>query len=99
MGYYTRVLSKQAEFPPLDELALPLAADHPGCKLTVEEGSEDEWASLLLAGEDDVEIAVIERNPVTEGSLGEDEIAQFMDDLKDCKPDSAARRSRSTRAR
>lgn len=90
MAYYTRVLSKQAEFPSLDELALPLEAEHPGCKLTVEEGSEDGWTSLLLAGDDDVEIALIERDPVTEGSVGEDEIAQLMEDLEDCKPESAA---------
>lgn len=91
MAYYTRVLSKQTEFPSLDELASSLAAEHPGCKLTVEEGSEDDWESLLLSGEDDVEIAVIERNPVTEGSAGEDDIADFMEDLEDGKPESAAR--------
>ncbi|HTU89349.1 MAG TPA: hypothetical protein VMF69_04555 [Gemmataceae bacterium] len=91
MAYYTRVLSKQAEFPPLDELALSLAAEHPGCKLTVEEGSEDDWESLLLADDDEVEIALIERIPVTQGSLGEDDIAELMDDLEDCKPESAAR--------
>lgn len=90
MAYYTRVLSKQEEFPPLDELALPLA-EHPGFKLTVEEGSDDDWESLLLAGEDEVEIALIERLPVTEGSVAEDEIAQFIEDLEDCKPESAAR--------
>lgn len=91
MAYYTRVLSKQTEFPSLDELASSLAAEHPGCKLTVEEGSEEDWESLLLSGEDDVEIAVIERNPVTEGSAGEDDIADFMEDLEDGKPESAAR--------
>lgn len=91
MAYYTRVLSKQTEFPSLDELAPSLAAEHPGCKLTVEEGSEDDWESLLLAGDDDVEIALIERNPVTEGSAGEDQIADFIEDLEDCKPESAAR--------
>lgn len=91
MAYYTRVLSKQTEFPALDELASSLAVEHPGCTLTVEEGSEEDWESLLLAGDDDVEIAVIERNPVTEGSVGEDEIADLMQDVEDCKPESAAR--------
>jgi hypothetical protein len=90
VGYYTRVLSKEAEFPPLDELALVLA-DHPGFKLTVEEGSEEEWEILLLAGDDGAEIALLERNTVDEGSLGQDEIGQFMEELQEAKPESAAR--------
>jgi hypothetical protein len=88
MPYYTRVLSKQEEFPSCDELAELVRSEHPGCKLAIEAGSEEEWESLLLSGEDDVEIAVVERNPVSEGSLGEDEIAEFIEDLEDCKPES-----------
>lgn len=91
MAYYTRVLSKQADFPPLDELAMVLSGDYPGYKLTVEEGSEEEWQILLLSGEDEVEIALLERNEVEEGSLGQDEIGQFMDDLQEARPESAAR--------
>jgi hypothetical protein len=91
VGHYTRVLSKQAEFPALDEMALLLSADHSGCKLTVEEGSEEEWDVLLLSGEDEIEIALIERNIVSEDSLGQDEIGQFMEDLQEARPESAAR--------
>lgn len=88
MGYYTRVLSKQEEFPALDELALLIRADHPDYKLTMEDGTEDEWDSLLLSGNDGVEVALIERNPVAEGSVGQDEIAEFLEDTRDCKPES-----------
>jgi len=88
MGYYTRVLSKQEEFPTLDELAESIRADHPEYKLTIEGGTEEEWESLLLSGNDDVEVAVIERNPVANGSVGQDEIADFLEDLVDCKPES-----------
>jgi hypothetical protein len=88
MGYYTRVLSKQEEFPALDELAQFLRADHPDYKLTMEEGTEEEWDSLLLSGNDGVEVALIERNPVTDGSIGQDEIAEFLEDTRDCKPES-----------
>ena len=85
MSYYTRVLSKDEEFPPFDELAQLIRAQHPEFKLAMEEGSEEEWETLLLSGNDDVEVALIERNAVTEGSMGQDEIAEFMEDLQECK--------------
>jgi hypothetical protein len=88
MPYYTRVLSKQEAFPALEELAQLLRAEHSDFKLSIEEGTEEEWESLLLSGEDDVEVAVIERNPVYDGSLGQDEIADFLEDLRDCQPES-----------
>jgi len=86
VGYYTRVLSKQEEFPSFEELALLIQAEHPEYKLTIEEGSEEEWESLLLSGKDEVEVALLERNPVTDGSLGQDAVAEFLEDTQDCKP-------------
>jgi hypothetical protein len=88
MGYYTRVLSKDEEFPPLDELAQFIRAEHPQFKLTLESGTVEEWESLLLSGMDGVEVAVIERNPVFDGSVGQDEIADFIEEIQDCKPNS-----------
>jgi hypothetical protein len=88
VAYYTRVLSKQDEFSSLEELAQFIAAEHPDYLLTIEEGSEEEWESLLLSGKDGVEVALIERNPVYDGSAGQDEIADFIEDLQDCKPES-----------
>ncbi|MGD0799888.1 MAG: hypothetical protein ABR906_01085 [Terracidiphilus sp.] len=91
MGYFTRVLSKDEEFPSFEELALLIRAEHPDFKLAVEEGSEEEWDSLLLASVDEVEVALIERNLVTIDSLGQDEIAELIDELKDCRPESGVR--------
>ena len=88
MSYYTRVLSKQEEAPTIEELASFLSADHPQYRLTIEEGTEDEWESLLLSDNDEVEVAVIERCPVYDGSLGQDVIADFIEDLRDAKPES-----------
>ncbi len=86
MPYYTRVLSKDEEFPSLEELADMLQAQHPGFKLTIEDGHEEEWETLLLSSDDEVEVALIERNPVFDGSAGQDEIADFLEDLQHCKP-------------
>ena len=88
MGYYTRVLSKDAEFPSFAELAAFVRDTHPNFKLIIEGGEEDDWESLLLCGDDEVEVAVIERNPVFEGSTGQDEIADFLEELEDCKPET-----------
>lgn len=88
MSYYTRVLSKDDEFPAFDELAQLIRDRHPEFKLTLESGEEEEWETLLLSGNDEVEVAVIERNPVEIGSVGQDEIADFQEELQGCKPES-----------
>jgi hypothetical protein len=90
MSYYTRVLSKDEAFPSFEELAQILGEHHSTYSLSVEEGSEEDWESLLLSGSDGSEVAVIERNPVSDGSVGQDEIADFLEDIQDCKPESGA---------
>ena len=88
MAYYTRVLSKDDAFPSIEELTEVLRAAHPDYRLMLESGEEDEWESLLLASVDEVEVAVLERNPVFDGSVGQDEIADFIEELRDCRPES-----------
>lgn len=90
MGYYTRVLSKDEEFPSLEDLAQVLSEHHSGYTLSVEDGSEEDWESLLLSGSDGSEVALLERNPVSDGSVGQDEIADFLEDIEDSKPESGA---------
>ena len=55
----------------------------------VVEGSEDDWTGLLLAHESGPEIAAIERNPVGPGTLGSDEIDEFLEEIAECEPASA----------
>jgi len=90
LPYYTRVLSKDDAFPSIEELTEVLRAAHPAFRLTLESGEEEEWESLLLSGDDEVEVAVIERNLVANGSTGQDEIADFLEDIQDCKPETGA---------
>ena len=89
MAYYTRVLSKDEAFPPVEELVELLQSQHPGYKLTLEEGDEEEWETLLLSSDDEVEVALVVRSTVFDGSAGQDEVADFLEDLQDCKPESA----------
>jgi hypothetical protein len=88
VAYSTRVLSKDEEFPSFEELAQLMQAEHPEYKLAIEEGGEEEWETLLLSSVDEVEVALIERHPVTEDSLGKDEIEEFLEDTRECKPES-----------
>ena len=88
MGYYTRILSKDPEFPSFDEITGFVRAEHPDYKLTIEEGNEDDWESLLLSDNDEVEVALLERNPVFEGSIGNDEIAELIEETGDCRPET-----------
>ena len=64
MGYYTRVLSKRADAPTLDELQSALQKERAKVTLTVEDGDASEWRSLILRHDDGLEIAEIERNAV-----------------------------------
>ena len=88
MSYYTRVLSKHEDFPSLEELTDAVQGDHPNFKLLIEGGTEEDWETILLSGIGEMEVAVLERNPVGEGSLGQDEIAEFVEETRDCKPEN-----------
>ena len=88
MSYFTRVLSKDEQIPSFEELAQLIRAEHPEYRLTIEEGNEEGWDTLLLSSNDEVEVALIERNPVIDGSAGQDEVADFIEDIQDCRPKS-----------
>jgi hypothetical protein len=88
MAYYTRVLSKDSDFPAYEGLLAKIAVEHPEFKLAIESGDEDEWESLLLSSMDNVEVALLERLPVFPGSMGEDEIAEFLEDTREARPES-----------
>jgi hypothetical protein len=88
MAYFTRVFSKNSDFPSPHELADLIRADHPDFKLTLEEGTEEEWETLLLSSTDEIEVALISRNEVYDGSFGQDEISDFLEDLRDAQPEA-----------
>ena len=85
MPYYVRVLTPSGEVVPAGALAAELEA----ANLSVEAGSDAAWDELLLFHRDGREIAQIERNPVAEGSLGAEELEEFIDTLDDLQPASA----------
>ena len=57
--------------------------------LSLEEGDAADWTTLLLAHADGLEVAAIERNPVAEGTLGAEELAEFADEVESGQPETA----------
>src|SRR4051812_42891996 len=90
MAYYVRVLSTCADCVPLSSLRAVLN-DHTLVEAPSNQPNKpDLWGHLVLARQNGDEIAVIERNPVTPGSLGEEEIHELEAEVTDCLPPSAA---------
>src|ERR1700733_14701614 len=89
MGYYTRVLTKQTECPHFDDLVEALEDEFPAMKLSIEDGEAPSWSELALSHADGTMIAAIERNVVEPGSLGAGEVAEFLEELSECRPASA----------
>jgi hypothetical protein len=86
MGYYIRVLGKNADNVPLETIE---QAAKPA-RITMEEKDGDHWNVCVLSHGSGEDIAVIERNPVVEGQLGWDEIQEFLEEVLECKPESGA---------
>jgi hypothetical protein len=82
---HTRPRENLATIPvqELREVALPAVVD-------IADGSGDTWEQLTLKHKSGQEIAVIERKPVVKGELGADELQEFLDEVPQHKPDSAA---------
>lgn len=85
MGYYIRVLGKKLDNIPLEQLRL---VSQPAVLHSDEES--DAWEQITLSHKSGLEIAVIEKNPVAAGQLGADELQEFIDEVSDYKPESAA---------
>lgn len=91
MGYYVRVLSTSDACVSLSALQSTLAVDELRATLSADDGPSDVWEQLILRHDDGREIAAIERNLIEQDSLGSDELAEFAEEVAECKPASAAR--------
>ncbi|WP_093221847.1 MULTISPECIES: hypothetical protein [unclassified Variovorax] len=87
MPYYIRVLSTTERTLPASDVARSLKSS----TLTVEAGTDDQWDELLLVHKTGREIAVIERNPVSDGSMAAEELEEFIDELQDAEPATGAK--------
>lgn len=90
MGYYIRILSPSEKAPSVARMRAALADENLAATLTVETGTEDNWTQVILAHRDGPEIADIERNTASSNELVSEEIDEFLEEIADCKPASAA---------
>lgn len=90
MGYYIRVLALKDDPIPLQEIKDHLSEAELSINIEVEDGNDTQWNQILLKHDEELPIAVIERNPTNE-ELGEEEIQEFLEEIEDYKPNSAVK--------
>jgi hypothetical protein len=89
MGYYMRVFSKGTEPARLSSIRERLAGNGSAAKVLTDD-PEDQWEAAVLAHSDGREFAAVERNLVTPGALGANELAEMIEQVSRCEPACAA---------
>lgn len=88
MAYYIRVLALKDETISLKEIKDLISESERSIKIEVKDGSPDKWKQILLKQDEELPVAVVERNPTNE-ELGKEEIQEFLEEIEDYKPNSA----------
>jgi hypothetical protein len=90
VGYYIGILSPSERVPSVAQMRTALTKENLAGTLTVETGADKDWTQVILAHQDGPEIADIERNAASSNDLVSEEIDEFLEEIADCKPASAA---------
>jgi hypothetical protein len=92
MSYYIRVLGTQNPDIHLDEIIEALDYDDLTVRLAISKSEKPEkWTFLELRNEDEEVLAVIERDVVSEGTIGKEELEEFKESILNFQPLSAAK--------
>lgn len=91
MGYYVRVLGTTNPDLSVQEVKNALASAALKSTVTLVDGTETAWAALEIGDAKGDVFAVIERNMVVDGELGQEELDEFIESLEGAKPESAAK--------
>lgn len=57
--------------------------------ISIDSGDMDNWKSISIRNKKGEDVAIIDQNIVEKNSLGQNEIDEFLEEIQDCKPDSA----------
>jgi hypothetical protein len=90
VGYRIRVLGTRSEQPGLKYLQDSLREAKCRAVLKLETGAEENWEQVILTHPNGPEIALIERNPVMQGELGQEELEEYITEVEYYQPVSAA---------
>jgi hypothetical protein len=83
-------MSPSEQIPSVATMRTAITASSLPGTLRVEAGDEEDWTQLILSHTEGAEIAAIERNTFTSDGLVSAEIDEFLDEVADCQPASAA---------
>jgi hypothetical protein len=92
MPYYIRVLGSQDPNIHIDELIDALKQNGLSAKFEIDTNEQPgNWTMFDIFNNDGDALAQIERNPVIDGELGQDELNEFREIIQDYKPLSAVK--------
>lgn len=91
MAFYTRILSPVEKVPSISSIASALAKENLAGVLRLESGADADWTQVVVSHKRGPDIADIERMTASSGDLVSEQIGEFVDEIADCKPTSAAR--------
>jgi hypothetical protein len=92
MGYYLRIFGTQDVDIHIEELFDSLAVVGLSAKIQHDPSEQPNmWTMLDISNQDGDPLAQIERNPVVDGELGQEELNEFKEMIQECKPDSSVK--------
>jgi hypothetical protein len=92
MPYYIRVLGTQDPDIHIDELIDALKKDGLTAKFELDPSEQPgKWTMFDILNQDGEALVQVERNPVIDGELGQDELNEFREIIQDYKPSSAVK--------
>lgn len=86
MPYYVRVLSTDRQKVTLQQLQSFITEESLPVSVIVEVGTKRSWKSVCIRHNAGVDLADLEYAKVARGSLGGDEIQEFMNEMSSAKP-------------
>lgn len=90
MGYYIRILGTQDPDIHIDDLIQSLTSNGLVAKFELDTRERPEkWTVLNILNQEGTPLAQLERNPVVEGELGQEELDEFREEIQHYKPLSA----------
>lgn len=90
MGHYIRILTLSETVPSIARIRAALSSDAPLGQLQLEAGPDEKWTQISVVHESGEVVADIERNSSSDGDLVAEEIEEFLEEIEDCEPASAA---------
>jgi hypothetical protein len=92
MGYYIRIFGTQDVDIHIEELLESLTVVGLSAKIEHDPSEQsDKWTMLDILNKDGEPLAQVERNPVVDGELGQEELDEFKEMIQEYKPDSAVK--------